>query len=60
MAIKCLRREGGEGENCIAEYLCDTEEDVANLPTDECGAGSTTIVATTKAILIMNTQGAWV
>lgn len=68
MAIKVLDRDNGEGKKCITTFLCDTEEDVANLSTEEnigecgsyCSAGSMAIVAETKKVLILNTQGKWV
>lgn len=63
MAIKVLKRGNGEGSNCITEYLCDTTADVANLPTNECAAGSLAIVAEpdvgTPRIYILNNQGEW-
>ena len=68
MAIKVLKRGAGYGKNCITEFLVDTEADVANLPTNEsvgtvgkmCAPGSTALIAETKAIVILNNQGAWV
>lgn len=68
MAIKVLERGSGEGCNCITIFLCDTEADVSDLPTEtkvgECGslcsAGSMAIIAQNKKVLILNTQGEWV
>lgn len=61
--IKVLKRDNGEGCNCITEYLCDTTADVANLPTNECAAGSMAIVAepdvNTPRIYILNNYGEW-
>lgn len=63
MAIKVLKRDSGEGCNCMTEYLCDTSADAVNLPTDECAVGSIAIVvepdANAKRILILNTNGEW-
>lgn len=68
MAIKVLRRGNGEGCNCITEYLCDTEEDVANLPTETkegacgavCSAGSAALIAKDKTVKVLNCSGEWV
>lgn len=68
MAIKVLSRDSGEGKNCITMFLCDTEADVASLSTEEyvgesgsyCAAGSMAIIADTKEVLILGTQGKWV
>lgn len=68
MAIKVLDRGAGEGCDCITEYLCDTEEDVATLSTETkvgacgslCSAGSLALIAETKEIKVLNNQGEWV
>lgn len=67
MAVKMLRREGGKGKNSLCEFLCDTKDDIANLPTetstgtvgDYCSSGSIAIIAEDKEIIILNNQGAW-
>lgn len=52
MAIKILGKGNGDGCNCITSFLCDTEDDIKNLPTEEtvgvcgdnCSAGSDALV----------------
>lgn len=39
------------------EYLVDSIEDIANLPTDS--PGSTALVAATSEVYILNNQGQW-
>lgn len=68
MAIKILSKGSGKGKNCIMEFQCDTEADVANLPTEHstgaldtlCSVGSRALIADTKAIVVLNTQEEWV
>ena len=68
MGIKVLNRGAGKGCDCVTDFLVDTEAEVANLPTETstglcgtlCSAGSTAIVAETKAVYILNTEGEWV
>ena len=68
MGIKVMKQGTGYGKYKKMEFLCDTAEDVANLPTDcdtgtcgkLCAAGSTALIADTKEIKVLNTQGEWV
>lgn len=39
------------------DFICDTEDDVANLP--QCTTGSSAIVITSGTMYIVNTNGAW-
>lgn len=39
-------------------YVCDTEEDVGNLP--KCAAGSMAMIADTGKIYMVNASGEWV
>lgn len=68
MSIKCIDRNSGKGKDCIAVFLCDSAEDVANLPNEtnkgslgeECSAGSIAIIAEDHGTIILNNQGVWV
>ena len=68
MAVKVLDRGAGEGCNCITTFMIDTDADKYDLPTttatgvcgDTCSAGSMAIVADTKSVLMINTEGVWV
>lgn len=42
----------------IAEYLCDTDADFANLP--KAAIGSTAVSIETANVMIVNTSGSWV
>lgn len=67
MAIKVLKKGSGHGKCCVMEFLCDTEEDVANLPTQNstgavgkfCAAGSMALIADGHAMKVLNNQGEW-
>lgn len=67
MAIKVLECGSGEGRNCIKTFLCDTESDITNLPTETkqgvcgscCSAGSIVIIAETHETKVLNTRGEW-
>lgn len=41
-----------------AEYICDTEADVANLP--KCCPGSTAVVVATGNLYVVNASYQWV
>ena len=68
MGIKVLSRGSGKGKDCLTDFMVDTEAEVENLPTEEktgtcgtvCSAGSTAVVAETKAVYMLNTEGEWV
>lgn len=34
MAIKVLEKGSGSGRNCLMTFLCDTTNDIKNLPTE--------------------------
>ena len=69
MSIKILKH----GHNFLEEptmcFLCDTETDIADLPTQttngkfdgvHCGAGSFAIIAEGHTLKILNNKGEWV
>lgn len=59
MAIRQTNRKYCESQDDYTyEYLCDTEEDVSNLPT--CCTGSTALVCDTGNVYIVNASGQWV
>lgn len=41
------------------EFVCDTTEDIANLPTD-CAPGSIAFVVGTSSCYMLNNQETWV
>lgn len=43
----------------VKEYICDTDADFANLPSDAC-TGSTAVSLASGTIKIVNTAGEWV
>lgn len=59
MAIVQTKREYCEcQEDYTYEYLCDTEEDIADLPT--CCPQSTALVCSTGDVYVVNASGKWV
>ena len=59
MAIIQTKREYCACRNdYIYEYLCDTENDVSDLPA--CCTGSTALVCSTGNVYIVNASGEWV
>ena len=42
----------------INEYVCDTFDDLANLP--KCAMGSTALIITTSEVYMKNSSGEWV
>lgn len=68
MGIEVLDRNGGKDKHCRMLFMCDTEADIADLPTEEkvgscgkcCASGSIAIIADTKEKKMLNTQGEWV
>lgn len=68
MGIKILSRGAGKDCNCVTDFMVDTEAEIKNLPTETtkgacgvlCSAGSTAIVAETKSVYMLNTEGVWV
>lgn len=63
MAIKLLSKKLMEipvdksTPEYVCEYLCDSDSDVASLPT--CAPSSTAIVIDSGALYIVNTSGKW-
>lgn len=47
-----------ENQYGVKEFVCDTLDDIPNLPTN-VGAGSSAIVASTGDIFISDSQGKW-
>ena len=45
----------------VCDFICDTEEDIADLPTNEREVypGSTCIVAATGSMYILNASNTW-
>jgi hypothetical protein len=35
MAIKVMDKGSGSGCNCVTSFLCDTESDINDLPTED-------------------------
>lgn len=58
MAIKLIRSEWHPEVGRVKEFICDTKDDVANLP--ECVPGSAALVAAGGAVYIVNASGEWV
>lgn len=56
--IKLTSSNGDKAHN-INEYVCDTVEDLKNVPT-YCGMGSTCIVIATSEIYMLNGLREWV
>lgn len=44
----------------IQEFVCDTLEDIKDLPQNGAAPGSAAIVISTGAIYMMNSEGEWV
>ena len=59
MAVKLINREWNEHINSYQhEYICDTEDDVATLPT--CCSSSSALVVSTGNVYVVNASGEWV
>ena len=54
---KLIAHDGGSVYG-INEYVCDTPEDISNLP--PCDMGSMCLVISTGDLYIMNSKKAWV
>lgn len=67
MAIEIIGRDCRNGYSFITEFICDTAEDLKNLPTPTsvgacgtvCSAGSTAYCCETREGYVMNTLGKW-
>jgi hypothetical protein len=44
----------------VAEYVCDTEDDIKDLPSSGCAPGSAAFVISTGTVYMMNSKGEWV
>lgn len=44
----------------VAQYCCDTEDDIQNLPSTGCAPGSVAFIIETGAVYMMNSKGEWV
>lgn len=44
----------------VAEYVCDTEDDIKDLPTTGCAPGSAAIIISTGSVYMMDSEGKWV
>lgn len=61
MAYKCYNKTYVNTEDMVGyikDFICDTDDDVANLP--ECLPKSTALVADGAEVHIVNASGAWV
>lgn len=59
MAIKVVDKKWcAYTEDYVFEYLCDTDNDFANLP--QCPAGSQALSVATGTIKVVNASGQWV
>ena len=54
-----MTSQNGDVVYDIKEYVCDTPDDVPNLPRN-CGMGSTCIVISTSEVYMMNSTQEWV
>lgn len=56
---KLFSHEGDISYN-IKEWVCDTPEDLANLPSDPAAMGSTAFIISTSELYMLNSEGKWV
>lgn len=54
-----LTHMSGKEVKELREFVCDTDQDIATLPTD-CAPGSTAIVIENGSVYMMNSKGEWV
>ena len=54
-----ITSQSGETEAYVTEMICDTEADVANLPTSNCEPGSTCLCIETSSVYILNSERVW-
>lgn len=54
-----ITSQRGEVEAYVMELVCDTEVDVATLPTVNCEAGSTCLVIETSNVYVLNSKKEW-
>lgn len=59
MAYKCIEKKWGKVDDCTYKFICDSEDDIANLP--KCNPGSMAIVAVEGSpVYVVNASGEWV
>lgn len=56
---KLFSHEGDISYN-IKEWVCDTPEDLANLPSGSMAMGSTAFIISTSELYMLNSEGKWV
>lgn len=54
-----MTSQNGDVVYDIKEFVCDTPDDIANLP-QAAGMGSTCVVISTSEVYMMNSKGEWV
>lgn len=54
-----LTSSSGNIQYDINEYVCDSQEDIPNLP-NHCAMGSTAIIISTSEVYMKNSNGEWV
>lgn len=54
-----MTSQNGDVVYDVKEYVCDTPEDIPNLP-QHCGMGSTCIVISTSEVYMMNSERKWI
>lgn len=54
-----LTSSSGNIQYDVNEYVCDSPEDIPNLP-GHCATGSTAIIIATAEVYIKNSAGEWV
>ena len=54
-----LTASNGEVLYGVNEYVCDTPEDIVDLPLN-CSMGSTALVISTGQIYMRNSEGEWI
>lgn len=53
-----MTSQNGEIVYDVKEYVCDSPDDLPNLPRN-CGMGSTCIVISTSEVYMMNSEREW-
>jgi hypothetical protein len=56
---KLFSHEGEISYN-IKEWVCDTVEDLVNLPSGSMAMGSTAFIISTSELYMLNSEGEWV
>lgn len=50
----------GEVTYNTREWICDTPEDLQNLPSDSTAMGSTAFIISTSELYMLNGEGRWI